>query len=162
MDPDMVRQKNYFSTITEQTGYYLLRVKVRQRKFLIGYLLTIIAVGYLAYSGYEENKTYSHTVTELYAMKETAYGMRIQVTGSVVAGSIRHEGSAVNFVIGQGLETLRIRYVGKDAPDTLIDHATAIVTGTLGRDGLFVADIILVKSTSREEHAALKIARFSV
>jgi cytochrome c-type biogenesis protein CcmE len=122
-------------------------VKGRQSKFVIGTAVIIAAIGYLAYSGYEESKTHSHTLPELYAMKDTAYGVRLQVTGSVVAGPIRHEGGAVAFVIGQSPQTLRIRYVGNDAPDTLIDRATAIVTGTLSRDGLFVADTILVKST---------------
>jgi cytochrome c-type biogenesis protein CcmE len=65
------------------------------------------------------------------------------------------KGSQSQFVIGQSPQTLRIKYVGKDAPDTLIARATAIVTGTLGRDGVFVADIILVKATSKKEHAEL-------
>jgi cytochrome c-type biogenesis protein CcmE len=128
-------------------------MKRKQFKFAIGVSLIIFVVSYLSYSGYEESRTYSHTVPELYAMKDSAYGVRLQVSGSVVAGSIRREGGDVNFIIGESPQTLRIRYVGKDAPDTLIDGAVAIATGKLGRDGVFVADMILTKSASKEEHA---------
>jgi cytochrome c-type biogenesis protein CcmE len=123
-----------------------------QAKFVIGSGLIILAVFYLAYSGYEQNRADSYTVAALYAMKDSAYGRRLEVEGDVVAGSIRREGGVVDFVIGQGPQILRIRYVGKDAPDTLIDGATAFVTGTVGKDGIFVADSLLVMSKSKDEH----------
>jgi len=44
---------------------------------------------------------------ELYAMKGTA-GLRLQVTGNIVAGSIRHDAVAVNFLVGQGTQILQI------------------------------------------------------
>jgi len=91
-------------------------------------------------------------VPELYAMKDTAYDLRLQVSGDVVAGSIKREGKIVNFVIGQEPNTLRVKYVGKDPlPDTLIDHATAMATGKLERDGTFVADTMLAKCASKYE-----------
>jgi len=124
----------------------------KQRKFAVGSGFIVIAIAYLVYSGFQENRTYSYTVPELYAMSDTAYGLRLQVTGNIVAGSIRR-GTAVNFIIGQSPQTLRVRYIGKDAPDTLVAGATAIATGTLGRDGIFVADYLLILSASTEEHA---------
>jgi cytochrome c-type biogenesis protein CcmE len=128
-------------------------VRRKQRKFVIGSGLIILAVFYLSYSGYKESRSYSRTVPELYAMKDSAYGVRLQVSGNVVPGSIKREGSDVNFVIGQGPQTLPIRYVGKDPPDTLIDGATVLATGKMNRDGVFVADAILTKSASKTEHA---------
>jgi cytochrome c-type biogenesis protein CcmE len=92
-------------------------------------------------------------VLELYAMKDSAYGVKLQVSGDVVPGSIHREGSVVNFVIGENPQTLRVKYVGKDPPDTLIDRTTVLATGKLGRDGVFVADVILTKSSSKAEHA---------
>jgi cytochrome c-type biogenesis protein CcmE len=124
-----------------------------QAKFVIGSSVIIFAVFYLAYSGYEQNRAGSYSVAAVYAMKDSAYGMRLEVEGYVVAGSIRREGGVVDFAIGQGRQTLRVRYVGKDAPDTLIDGATAFATGTLRKDGVFVADSLLVVSTSKDEHA---------
>jgi cytochrome c-type biogenesis protein CcmE len=47
---------------------------------------------------------------------------------------------------------LAIRYVGKDPlPDTLIDRATAMATGKMGRDGVFVADTMMAKCASKYE-----------
>jgi cytochrome c-type biogenesis protein CcmE len=127
-------------------------VKRKQRKFVIGSGLIILTVLYLSYSGYEESRTYSRTVPELYAMKDSAYGVRLQISGDVIPGSIHRQGGVVNFVIGLSPQTLPIRYVGKDLPDTLIDGATALATGKMGRDGVFVADAILTKSASEAEH----------
>lgn len=124
-----------------------------QAKFVIGSGLIILAVFYLAYSGYEENRADSHTIAALYAMKDSAYGVRLEVEGNVVASSIKRQGGVVDFAIGQGPQTLRIRYVGKDAPDTLIDGAMAFATGKLGKDGVFVADSLMVMSRSKDEHA---------
>ena len=127
-------------------------MKRKQLKFAMGSAVIILTLSFLAYSGYQESKTYYRTVPELYAMKETAYNVRLQVSGDVQAGSIKREGKIVNFVIGQEPNTLRVKYVGKDPlPDTLIDHATAMATGKLERDGTFVADTMLAKCASKYE-----------
>ena len=127
-------------------------MKRKQLKFAVGSVVIVLTLSYLAYSGYQESKTYYHTVPELYAMKDKAYDMRLQVSGDVVPGSIQRDGKIVNFVIGAEPQTLQIRYVGKDPlPDTLIDRATAMATGRMGRDGVFVADTMLAKCASKYE-----------
>jgi len=127
-------------------------MKRKQLKFAVGSVLIILTLSYLAYSGYQESKTYYHTIPELYALKDAAYDHRLQVSGDVVAGSIKRDGQVVNFVIGQEPQTLRVKYVGKDPlPDTLIDRATAMATGKMGRDGVFVADTMLAKCASKYE-----------
>jgi cytochrome c-type biogenesis protein CcmE len=66
-------------------------------------------------------------------------------------------------VIGQEPQTLKVRYVGKDPlPDTLIDRATAIASGSLGRDGVFTANQITAKCASKydkEKAAGVNIAK---
>jgi len=130
-------------------------MKRKQLKFAIGSAVIILALSYLAYSGYQESKTYYHTVPELYAMKEKAYDLRLQVSGDVLPGSIKRAGKIVDFVIGNEAQTLKVRYVGKDPlPDTLIDRATAMATGKMGRDGVFVADTMMAKCASKYEKEA--------
>jgi len=130
-------------------------MKRKQLKFLVGSVVIILTLSYLAYSGYQESKTYFHTVPELYALKDQAYNLRLQVSGDVVPGSIKREGKIVSFVIGEAPHTLQIKYVGKDPlPDTLIDRATAMATGQMGRDGVFVADTMLAKCASKYEKEA--------
>ena len=81
-------------------------MKRKQLKFAVGSLVIVLTLSYLAYSGYQESKTYYHTVPELYAMKDKAYDMRLQVSGDVVPGSIQRDGKIVNFVIGAEPQTL--------------------------------------------------------
>src|SRR6266566_3209825 len=102
-------------------------MKRKQLKFAAGSIVIILTLSYLAYSGFQESKTYFQTIPELFAMKDKAYGMRLQVSGDVVAGTKKREGNAVVFDIGQEPQILHIKYVGKDPlPDTLIDRATAM------------------------------------
>jgi cytochrome c-type biogenesis protein CcmE len=130
-------------------------MKRKQLKFAVGSIVIILTLSYLAYSGYQESKTYFRTVPELLAMKDEVYDQRLQVSGDVIPGSIHREGKIVTFVIGEAPQTLQIKYVGKDPlPDTLIDRATAMATGKLGRDGVFVADTMLAKCASKYEKEA--------
>ena len=127
-------------------------MKRKQMKFAIGSVVIILTLSYLAYSGYQESKTYYRTVPELLAMKDQVSDVRLQVSGDVMPGSIQRDGKVVNFVIGEAPHTLRIKYVGKDPlPDTLIDRATAMATGKMGPDGVFVADTMLAKCASKYE-----------
>jgi cytochrome c-type biogenesis protein CcmE len=127
-------------------------MKRKQLKFAIGSVIIILTLSYLAYSGYQESKTYYRTVPELYAMKDQAYDLRLQVSGDVIPGSIKRDGKIVTFVIGDPAQNLQVKYVGKDPlPDTLIDRATAMATGKMGRDGVFVADTMLAKCASKYE-----------
>ena len=127
-------------------------MKRKQLKFVVGSVVIILTLSYLAYSGYQESKTYYHTVPELFAMKDTAYDLRLQVSGDVLPGSIKRDGKVVSFAIGQEPQTLHVKYIGKDPlPDTLIDRATAMATGKMGRDGVFVADTMMAKCASKYE-----------
>jgi len=129
-------------------------MKRKQLKFVVGSVVIILTLAYLAYSGYQDSKSYFQTVPELYAMKDKGIGVRTQVSGDVVAGTIQRstDGKVVDFVIGQEPQTLKIRYVGKNPlPDTLIDRATAIASGSLGGDGVFTATDITAKCASKYE-----------
>src|SRR5215471_16034314 len=89
-------------------------MKRKQLKFAVGSVVIVLTLSYLAYSGYQESKTYYQTVPELYAMKDNAYDKRLQVSGDVIPGSIKRDGKIVTFVIGAEPQTLQVKYVGKD------------------------------------------------
>ena len=78
-------------------------MKRKQLKFVVGSMVIILTLAYLAYSGYQDSKSYFQTVPELYSMKDSAYGVRTQVSGDVVAGSIERskDGKEVMFAIGK-------------------------------------------------------------
>ena len=133
-------------------------MKRKQLKFVVGSVVIILTLAFLAYSGYQESKAYFNTVPELYAMKDDVYNKRLQISGDVVPGSRKYEGRVVDFVMAdaqQPGQTLRVKYVGKDPlPDTFVDRATAIVTGEMGRDGVFVANHMTAKCASKYEKEA--------
>jgi cytochrome c-type biogenesis protein CcmE len=121
----------------------------KQAKFVIASGVIILAVIYLAYSGYQESRMYCYSVPRVFALKNAAYGVRLQVAGIVTPMSIERHAGVVDFVIGQSPQTLHIRYIGKDSQDRLIEDAVALATGTLGKDGIFVSDILLVRFSHR-------------
>lgn len=133
-------------------------MKRKQLKFAIGSIVIILTLAFLAYSGYQESKAYFNTVPELYAMKDAAYDKRLQISGDVVPGSRKFEGRVVDFVIADAAQPdqkLRVKYVGNDPlPDTFVDRSTTIVTGELGRDGVFVANHMTAKCASKYEKEA--------
>jgi cytochrome c-type biogenesis protein CcmE len=133
-------------------------MKRKQLKFVVGSVVIILTLAYLAYSGFKEGNAYYQTVSELYASRDQAYTRRLKVAGDVVPGSIQHDGKIINFVISQQdektkkLETLTVKYVGTDAPpDTFVDRAQAVVEGQLGHDGIFVANKMQAKCASKYE-----------
>jgi cytochrome c-type biogenesis protein CcmE len=130
-------------------------MKRKQLKFVVGSVVIILTLTFLGYSGYKESMAYFNTVPELYAMKEAAYDVKLQVSGDVIPGTIQRNGIHADFVIGQEPQTLRVKYIGNDPlPDTFVDRATTIVTGYYGRDGVFVAEHMTAKCASKYEKEA--------
>lgn len=125
---------------------------MRRGKFIVGITAVLIALGYLAVSGFEAGKAYYITASELSAMGDKAYGLRLRVAGTVVDGSIEKEGFTTKFRIEQAGSVLPVTYIGRDPlPDTFHDGSSAVVEGVLGRDGLFEAKKIQAKCASKYE-----------
>ena len=53
-----------------------------------------LALGYLAYTGVQESKSYYVTIKELHGMGDGAYTKRLRVAGNVQPGSIRRSGTS--------------------------------------------------------------------
>ena len=133
-------------------------MKRKQIKFVIGSVIIVVALAVLAFTSFQDNKSYYQTVTELYASKDLAYGRKLRVEGDVVAGSIERGAKETRFVIGHSedktkvAQTLTVRYVGSDPlPDTFRDYAQTVVEGEYGRDGVFVARGMTAKCASKYE-----------
>jgi cytochrome c-type biogenesis protein CcmE len=133
-------------------------MKRRQIKFVVGSVVIILALAFLAFTGFQDNKAYYQNVSELYATKDKAFGRNLRVEGDVVAGSIHREAKETNFVISHKdpktneTRTLPVKYVGSDPlPDTFRDYAQAVVEGTYHEDGVFVAKSMTAKCASKYE-----------
>ena len=119
-------------------------------KFGSALVIILLALGYLAYTGVQESKSYYVTIKELRGMGDGAYAKRLRVAGNVQPGSIRRSGSNVNFVLVENDQTLKVIYNGTEPPpDTFKDDAQALAEGKFDRDGVFYAKQIQAKCASK-------------
>jgi len=119
-------------------------------KFAIGIGVIVAVVGWLAVSGFEQNKTYYVTVSELLSGKTTR--QRVRVGG--VAGSIERHGGQVRFRLNQDSASVPVVYVGTDTlPDTFVDGSQAIIEGSYAPSGVFEAEQVQAKCASKYQSA---------
>jgi cytochrome c-type biogenesis protein CcmE len=126
----------------------------KRAKFAVGISVIVGALGFLAWLGYGESKTYYHTIAELPTLQGAARTHRLRVGGTVSPGSIRRLSGRVDFVLeGEG-KSIPVSYVGSDPlPDTFVDKSQALVEGSLARNGSFVAEHVQAKCASKYEAA---------
>ena len=83
-------------------------------------------------------------------MGNSAYSKRLRVAGNVVPGSIKRQGTHLEFLLVEQDRTLAVVYAGTEAPpDTFKDNAQALAEGKYGRDGVFHATNIQAKCASK-------------
>ena len=56
--------------------------------------MILLLLGYLAYTGVQDSKSYYVTIKELHKMGDGAYSKRLRVAGNVQPGSIKRNGNA--------------------------------------------------------------------
>ena len=119
-------------------------------KFGSAIVVIVLALGYLAYTGVQESKSYYVTIKELRGMGDGAYTKRLRVAGNVLPGSIKRSGTNVNFSLTENDQVLNVVYNGTEPPpDTFKDNAQALAEGSFGRDGVFHAKQIQAKCASK-------------
>ena len=140
-------------------------------KFMLAGALLLVAVAYLIFSGTATGARFFITVDEIVA--NPAYvGQTVRISGAVIGETIQYDSSnlildftivhipaqvdnlalalyqAVNNPDGTRL-AVHLENVVK--PDLLQHEAQAILTGTMGEDGVFYATELLLKCPSRYE-----------
>ncbi len=119
-------------------------------KFGVAMVLILLALGYLAYTGVQESKSYYVTIKELRGMGDGAYTKRLRVAGNVQPGSIKRTGTNMSFVLVENDQTVNVVYNSTEPPpDTFKDNAQALAEGTFGRDNVFYAKQIQAKCASK-------------
>lgn len=112
--------------------------------------ILVLSLGYLAYTGVQESKSYYVTIKELKTMDDSAYKKRLRVAGTVQPGSIKRQGSRVEFLLEEEGKTLPVIYTGTEVPpDTFKDSSQALAEGSYGRDGVFHAKQLQAKCASK-------------
>jgi cytochrome c-type biogenesis protein CcmE len=130
------------SPMSAQTAKFL--------KFGSAMVLILLALGYLAYTGVEQSKSYYVTIKELNGMGPDAYSKRLRVAGNVAPGSIKRQGTHLEFQLVEEGRVIPVVYSGTEAPpDTFKDNAQALAEGKYGKDGVFRATNIQAKCASK-------------
>lgn len=128
--------------MSQQTKRYL--------QFGIAIAVIVLALGYLAISGVQESKSYYVTIKELNGMGNDAYKKHLRVAGNVQPGSIKRQGTHVEFQLNEEGRLLNVEYNGTEAPpDTFKDSSQALAEGNMGRDGVFHAQKLQAKCASK-------------
>jgi len=128
--------------MASETGKYL--------KFGGATALILVLLGYLAYTGVQDSKSYYVTIKELQGMGDGAYAKRLRVAGNVQPGSIKRSGTHVDFILVEQDRTLNVSYAGTEPPpDTFKDNSQALAEGNFGRDGVFHAKALQAKCASK-------------
>src|SRR3954469_13860162 len=110
----------------------------------------LLLLGYLAYTGVQDSKSYYVTIKELHKMGDGAYSKRLRVAGNVQPGSIHRAGTHVQFVLVEEDQNVAVDYTGVEAPpDTFKDDSQALADGSFGRDGIFHARQLQAKCASK-------------
>lgn len=119
-------------------------------KFGIPIVVIVLSLSYLAVSGINESKSYYVTIKELNEMNSDKYSKRLRVAGNVHPGSIKRQGTRVEFTLNEEGRLLPVVYNGTEAPpDTFKDESQALAEGTYGRDGVFHAKKLQAKCASK-------------
>ena len=123
------------------------------RKIVITIVLLVAGFAILFSVGLKGSLVYYLTVSEFMDPgRRTDLGDHFRVNGNVLPGSIRrHEGlPGARFVLTDGRKQLPVVF-NKEVPDTFVDGSEAVVEGSLGADGTFVAVTLLAKCPSKYE-----------
>jgi len=119
-------------------------------KFGAAVVVILLLMGYLAYTGVQDSKSYYVTIKELHTMGDGAYTKRLRVAGNVQPGSIKRTGTHVQFVLVEQDQLLSVDYTGTEAPpDTFKDDSQALADGSFGHDGVFHAKALQAKCASK-------------
>jgi cytochrome c-type biogenesis protein CcmE len=148
-------------------------------KFIIGGLLIVAAVVYLIVSSTQANAQYFLTVNELITRGEEVVGLDTRVSGAVIGETVQYDPNTLTLkftvahvpgdnkeieaqgglaevlhaaVMDPNRSRIPVIYEGPK-PDLLRHEAQAIMTGTMGEDGVFYAEELLLKCPTRYEEA---------
>src|SRR5205807_6406223 len=114
-------------------AYDFISMSPAQQKYVrfgAAIVVILITLSYLAYTGVQESKSYYVTIAELRGMGDSAHTKRLRVAGTVVPGSIKRQGTTVEFLLKEEANTLPVVYKGTEAtPDTFKDESQALAEG---------------------------------
>lgn len=125
---------------------------LKKKRFLIGGIIIVLAIGYLGFMGFTASATFNYTVSEIMEQGSSVYGENVRIYGEVAPGSVKQESGSfiLKFTIVdvEGKESLPVVYQGV-VPDTFKTGNDVVVEGQMNPDGVFQAHTLMPKCPSR-------------
>jgi len=113
-------------------------------RVVIALVAIVGAIGWVAAKGLSSSLVYYKTPTELLAQGGDAVGDRLRLGGEVLPGSVVKQPGTTTFLVTDGTSRMTVIDRG-DLPELFRDGQGVVVEGTMGRDGAFHADTVLIK-----------------
>ena len=123
---------------------------LKHRKFIIGTVILLVAMGALGYQSFLSSATYYYTVSEFAAQQSNFADKNVRVAGNVTDGTIERQGTTLKFTMAEGSNNLKVVYKGV-VPDSFKAGIQAVVLGKLNSEGIFEATELLAKCPSKYE-----------
>ena len=119
-------------------------MKPRHKRFAMlgGLVATVGVIVALVLNAFQSNLVFFYSPTQVSA-NEAPVGRTFRVGGLVEAGSVKVDGTQVQFVVTDTATTVPVRYQGI-LPDLFKEGKGVVVQGQL-QDGVFVAREVLAK-----------------
>ena len=119
-------------------------MKPRHKKLAIagGILVAVGAIAALVLNAFQSNLVFFFSPSQVVA-KEAPVGRTFRIGGLVEPGSVKRDGTRVNFVVTDSAHTVAVRYEGI-LPDLFKEGKGVVAQGQL-RDGVFEAREVLAK-----------------
>ena len=129
------------------------RLPSRKGRLLVAGTLLLGALFYLAYLAFQGSTVYYVTVDDLLAQGPDTTERSVRVNGLLLEGSfVRETGSTeASFVLvdPEGVGQMNAVYTGV-VPDLFFnEHSQVVAEGRYGSDGVFHADLLIVKCPSK-------------
>lgn len=120
-------------------------------KIIIAIMVVATGISYLVFAGVKDTFVYYLTIDELMEKVPEVYNDKVRISGTVVTGSIDNNiDHSLKFKITDGDDVIDVEY-GGIVPDIFAEDVEAVVEGTLNKQNVFKADLLLAKCPTKYE-----------
>jgi cytochrome c-type biogenesis protein CcmE len=112
-----------------------------KRKLIVGSVVIILALGFVAYQGVRSSMVYYLTTSEFAKRPELHYN-KVRMAGVVVAGSVQRAEGLAQFEITDGITPYHVRFAGP-LPDLFAEGRQVLVEGRVDQQGVFQASQVI-------------------
>ena len=123
-----------------------------KKRYLIGGLILVLAVGYLLYLSFGSSVSYYVNVSEFFDKGTELHNTSLRVAGRIADSPIDWDAEELElrFAITEGGDTMAVVYQGAK-PSGFKEGSNIVVEGKYHSDGIFQASQLIMKCPSKYE-----------